>query len=94
MTFLSKLKAHIGGLIRIKTQLYWYKTGKWNDAESVYLLLDAIDTSYATITDDSVQPSATTRSHHDPLLDAAVLLFIDGAPAWVWLYQNTAEIVE
>lgn len=95
MTLFDKLKAHVGGLVLIKTELYWYKVGKWDGVhERVYLLLDALDTSYATITDDRVQPEATTHSVTSPILDAAVLLFIDGTPKWVWIYSETAELIK
>ena len=42
MTFLEELQAHTGGLLRLKTQLYWYG-GRGPDGSpgQVCLLLDA-----------------------------------------------------
>ena len=92
MTFFDKLKAHVGGLVLIKTQLYWYKIGKWNDAERVHILLDALD-PYA---DPYDEPEAMAGSTPARGLDlrVAVLLFIDDAPKWVWVYSGAVELIE
>ena len=90
MTFFDKLKAHVGGLISIKTQLYWYKEGKWDRAhERVYLLLDAYDTTPFNL-DATTRPPPPGGSY-----DYAVAsLSIDGAPKLVWLYQDTVELLK
>ena len=42
MTLLEQLQAHKGGLIQLKTQLYWYDGRGWDgDPARVCLLLDA-----------------------------------------------------
>jgi hypothetical protein len=42
MTLLDKLQAHKGGLLQLKTQLYWYGRGGWdNNPGRICLLLDA-----------------------------------------------------
>lgn len=94
MTFLSKLKAHVHGLIRIKTQLYWYNTDKWDGAhESVHLLLDVLDPAKAGPGD--ISPAGATL---DPIgagrWPEAVLLFIDGAPKWIWVYSGAVELIK
>ena len=92
MTFIDKLKTHVNGLIHIKTELYWYKTDKWDGAhESVHLLLDVLDPDEDVMGD--ISPEATNRTHslHEP---AVVLLFIDGAPKWIWAYESSMEFVK
>ena len=92
MTFINKLKAHIGGLIHIKTPLYWYSAGKWDGAhESVHLLLDVLDPDEDVMGD--ISPEATNRTHslHEP---AVVLLFIDGAPKWVLINNGAVELLK
>ena len=41
MALLDKLQAHRGGLLQLKTQLYWYGRGGWdNNPGRICLLLD------------------------------------------------------
>ena len=92
MTFIDKLKAHIGGLVHIKSQLYWYRAGKWDEAhESVHLLLDVLDPDEDVMGD--ISPEAHTRigSLHERV---DVLLFIDGTPKWVLIYSGAVELIE
>ena len=94
MTFLSKLKAHVGGLIRIKTELYWHEAGKWDEAsEKIYLLLDALNDSDGFTADGSAVTDPAPLRPTDPE-PAAVLLFIDGAPKWIWAYESSMEFVK
>ena len=100
MTFLDKLKAHVGGLIRIKTQLYWIGlAGPDNIYERVCLLADAkvfVDINHIdhvkyvafTFTDD-MSPNLT-----DYDLAAIVLLIIDGTPTWVRICHNSVELLK
>lgn len=96
MTFLDKLKAHIDGLVLLKTELYWYNEGKWVEAsEKVYLLLDALNDSDGFTTDAAAppfdDPAPLRPTDPEP---AAVLLSIDGAPKWIWAYESSMELVE
>lgn len=92
MTFINKLKAHIGGLIHIKTELYWYRTGKWDGAhESVHLLLDVLDPDEDVMGDISPEARTLTR-FLDETVD--VLLFIDGTPKWVLIYSSAVELLK
>ena len=92
MTFIDKLKTQVNGLIHIKSQLYWYRTGKWDGAhESVHLLLDVLDPDEDVAGD--IYPEAHTRigSVHDGV---DVLLFIDGTPKWVLIYSGAVELLK
>ena len=92
MTFINKLKAHIGGLIHIKSQLYWYRTGKWDGVhESTYLLLDIVDPA-EDVMGDIFSAATTIALGPDPR--TAVLLFIDGTPKWVWIYSGAVELLK
>ena len=96
MTFIEQLKAHIGGLIRIKTQLYWYKEGKWAEAsERVYLLLDAlIDDGDGPIVEAATDPDDPVPLRPTDPEPASVLLSIDGAPKWIWAYESSMEFIK
>ena len=92
MTLLEKLQSHRGGLLRLKTELYWYDVGDWdNNPGRVCLVLDA--TVHAPGTD-----AATVRA--DGLLGevvgelADVLLLVDGSPQWVWVAECDVEVID
>ena len=91
MTFLRKLKAHVGGLVLIKTDLYWYKTHKWDEAyKRVHLLLDAYETTPTNL-------DATTSwgvEYNARQTYAPASLFIDGTPKLVWLDSETVELIK
>ena len=95
MTFLKKLKAHVGGLVLIKTELYWYKTRKWDGAhESVHLLLDVLDPAEDVAGDISPEAAARWTCPIEAASPIAVLLFIDGSPKWVWIYHVAVELLK
>jgi hypothetical protein len=92
VTFLEALQSHKGGLIRIKTQLYWYSGRGWDgDHDRICLLMDSVltyDGAYSA-------PSARTRYaavDHDGYATAACLL-IDGRPHWVWIAHADVELL-
>lgn len=89
MTFLETLQAHRGGLLRIKSDLYWFGHRGWDkNPGRVCHLLDAskihprVDPSAATITATASVPGATA------------LLLIDGAPRWVWVAEEDVEVID
>jgi hypothetical protein len=104
MTFLDKLKDHVGGLIRIKTQIYWYEKRKWDGIhERVCLLLDTLNASRAARARldgrlarlvDTVDRSRWLEQRASLAHGAAVLLFIDGIPKLIWAYESAVELVE
>lgn len=85
MNFLQKLESHTGGLLRIKSELYWYD-GRGPDGipGRVCLLLDAAAAARVV----AGGADAATRA-----VNAAVLLLIDGAPHWVWVAQQDVELI-
>jgi hypothetical protein len=86
MGFLEKIQAHKGGLIRLKGDLYWYRSG-WDDApDRICLVLDA-----------AARPpqwrfSAEQRDITGDNAFAALLL-LDGSPHWVWILEDKTEIL-
>ena len=85
MTFLEQLQSHKGGLLRLKTELYWYG-GRGYDGNPgrVCLILDT-----AAIR-RSAAPSAAARG---TTADYATLLLIDGSPHWVWVAEEDVELI-
>jgi hypothetical protein len=89
MTFLEELTAHKGGLVLLKTQLYWYGGRGWDGTRGrICLLMDATaagagPSHLATAT--VVAAAAGTR--------AAALLVVDGCPYWVWVSSDDLELL-
>lgn len=86
MTFLDKLKAHIGGLVRLKTEFYWH--GPEEDPRRVCLLMDAqkqISPTFFAALARRFGPAAT-----DPV---SILIMADGIPKWVWAWPEVLELI-
>jgi len=85
MTFLEQLQAHKGGLIQLKSQLYWYG-GRGDDGNPgrVCLILDAVAVGPST--------AAVTTSVRSKTPTAAFLL-VDGSPHWVWVAKEDVELL-
>jgi hypothetical protein len=83
MTFLEQLQAHKGGLIHLKSQLYWHEGNMWdNNPGRICLILDAAVHPRAI-------PAATTAA-----TDATAAYFlIDGQTAWVWVAEEDIELL-
>jgi len=83
MTFLEQLQAHKGGLIQLKSQLYWYG-GRGYDGNPgrVCLILDAAANA-------STKPTARACS----IADAVAYLLLDGLPQWVWVAKADVELL-
>ena len=91
MTFLEQLQSHKGGLLYLKTELYWYGgRGYDRSPDRICLILDATAAVSAAALrvdrDDAVTPAA---EYPDP--DA--LLLIDGSPHWVWVAAEDVELL-
>jgi hypothetical protein len=85
MNFLETLRAQVGGLLRIKSNLYWYDGRGWDDLPGrVCLILDA---------DNRACDAHARTAGADALPALAVLLLIDGTPRWVWVNQADAELI-
>ena len=95
MTLLEQLQAHKGGLIQLKTQLYWYD-GRGYDGTSgrICLILDAT-ASAASAAAAGLRAAATpaTNPAGNVYAAAAAFLLIDGQPQWIWVAKEDVELL-
>ena len=97
MTFLEKLQSRKGGLIRLKTELFWYggpARGRGWDGNPgrICLLLDAADNA-APVEPFDVADTATTRAGISAGACKAAYLLIDGSHHWVCMVQEDVELI-
>ena len=93
MDFLQTLRAQVGGLLRIKSQLFWYGGRGWDGAPGrVCLVLDAAH-GYPPAASIAAAETATFAADGATLRAATALLLIDGYPHWVWVGQEDVEIL-
>ena len=99
MTLLEQLQAHKGGLIQLKTQLYWYD-GRGYDGTSgrICLILDAAAAVAAAARRTSAATAAARRidayvAYEDRRDAAAAFLLIDGQPQWVWVAKKDIALL-
>ena len=86
MVILEQLRIHVGGLVRLKDELFWYGGRGWDGITGrVCLLLDAAPARSAPF----AQATATATGAGA----AAALLLVDGAPRWVWVGADDLEIL-
>ncbi len=86
MDFLQELGSHRGGLLLLKTELFWYGGRGWDGIRGrVCLLMDARDADATTRT-----TATTTRT---PARSAAAFLLVDGDPHWIWVAQADVELL-
>jgi len=91
MAFLDDLQSHRGGLLELKTPLYWYGRGWDSTPERLYLLLDAANAAFpvrAVAVADVPQLALRSRCER-----AAAHLLIDGRPQWVWVAAADVEFL-
>jgi hypothetical protein len=103
MTLLDKLQAHKGGLLQLKTQLYWYGRGGWdNNPGRICLILDAARVSAApNVAAAGFGARALTCEAQTALAAAtaalttraAAFLLIDGQPHWVWVVEADVDLL-
>ena len=88
MVILEQLRIHVGGLVRIKSDLFWYDGRGWDGTRGrICLLMDAAPTR----TSRAAASAAAARGAVAPSTPA--LLLIDGAPHWVWVAQEDVELL-
>ena len=94
MTLLKELQSHRSGLIRIKSELFWYEGRGWDGAPGrVCLILDAAERG-TTDYNLALSAAATTRRYYEAFFAvAAAFLLIDGFPHWVWVAQEDVELI-
>jgi hypothetical protein len=102
MTFLEALQAHKGGLVLLKTELWWYGGRGWDGTPGrVCLLLDAAHAPASSPASNEVfrlahvTAAASTRTVilQGPSGVAGGLLLIDGRPRWVWVCADDLELL-
>jgi hypothetical protein len=90
MTLCEKLVAHKGGLVCLKTELWWYGGRGWDGIRGrVCLLMDARARRRrpaAAEAHAAAHRAAAERA-------AAAFLLVDGAPHWVWVAQEDVELL-
>lgn len=90
MNFLETLRAHKGGLIRLKGGLFWYGGRGWDGVhDRICLLMDSVltyDGAPAPLPD-----AATARAARSP---GAACLLIDGRPHWVLVSSDDLELLQ
>jgi hypothetical protein len=88
MTFLETLQKSIGKLIMLKSQLFWYKKGDWdNNPGRACLILDAVERRLG------VDACTSERILTGCIVGAvAVFLLIDGSPHWIWVDEQDVEL--
>jgi hypothetical protein len=99
MTFIEQLKAHVGELVRLRTDLYWYNAQSYDGIKGrICLLLDATDrlednhrlrAGRLTIVEARGPPRPYTGAGR-----VYVLLLIDGSPKWVLTSREDAELIK
>jgi hypothetical protein len=90
MTFLEQLQSHKGGLLWLKTELFWYGgRGYDRSPDRVCLILDATRSSALASRADRDDAETPTAEYPDP----DVLLLIDGSPHWVWMAAEDVELL-
>jgi hypothetical protein len=90
MTFLEELTAHKGGLLLLKTQLYWYGGRGWDGVlDRVCLLMDA----GTALRPRAVVAAERARSAPAASATAPAHLLIDGCLHWVWVSRADVELL-
>ena len=96
MTFLKQFQAHKGGLLRIKTELYWYDRGRDDgNPGRVCLILDVYDSRQVDSRDVDASGAANRQAESDGKKVDSVdaFLLVDGVPRWVWLSEADVELL-
>ena len=96
MTFLERIQAHKGGLLRIKTRLYWYDRGRHDgNPGQVCLILDVCDARQVDSHDVEAAGAANAyaESHGKKVNSVDAFLLVDGVPRWIWLSEADVELL-
>ena len=96
MTLLEQLQAHKGGLIQLKSQLYWYDGRGYDGTPGrICLLLDAAllaggpgRRAHVATHTAALVPAALTGAATE-----AAFLLIDGQPQWIWVAEEDIALL-
>ena len=101
MVLLEQLRVHVGGLILLKSELWWYGGRGWDGCPGrICLLMDATDASSrpgAATPDALARPHPARERHRGEAVRAGaagLLLIIDGCPHWVWVRSDDLELLQ
>jgi hypothetical protein len=100
MMFFDQLKAHIGGLVRLKTDLYWYDSSSWDRVKDrMCLLLDVGEVMVHPFPRGHPALRNLDATGHVPHPDElipgeAVLLLIDGSCKRIWISKRDVELIQ
>jgi len=91
MTFLKQFQARKGGLLKIKTQLYWYAKGRHDgNPGRICLILDAVNEHDV---DASGAANRQAESDGKKVNSVDAFLLVDGVPRWIWLSEADVELL-
>jgi len=96
MTFLKQFQAHKGGLLKIKTQLYWYAKGRHDgNPGRVCLILDVHAGRQVDHLDVEASGAANAQAESDgkKVNSVDAFLLVDGVPRWIWLSEADVELL-
>jgi hypothetical protein len=86
MTFLEELTAHKGGLILLRSDLFWYGGRGWDGTRGrICLLMDSAAPPDA--------PAVAASAVRVGGVAVGALLLFDGAPHWVWVAADDLELL-
>lgn len=89
MNLSEQLQTHSGGLIRLKSQLFWYGPCGWDKThERICLLLGAAVSRKHYVTTSAFTFAAARGAK------VAAHLLIDGQPHWVWVTEKDVELID
>ena len=93
MTFLEQLQSHRGGLIRIKSELFWYTGRGWDGSPGrICLVLDIGGAAPGFRVPVRVAAATSLPAARRSDMDVALLL-IDGRPQWICVSQEDVELL-
>jgi hypothetical protein len=101
MTLLEQLQSNKGGLIRLKTDLFWLDTASWDKKPGrICLILDTLCEERKNVHGDEVMAcsilTAGYQSHSTRRVggrNTIAQLLIDGSPQWVWVDEDDVEVI-
>jgi hypothetical protein len=99
MDFLQELGSHRGGLLLLKTELWWYGGRGWDGIRGrVCLLMDAADASpwgpgFVALSGSNIAAASSAAAVREQVPSTAAFLLVDGEPHWVWVAQADVELL-
>ena len=94
MTPFEQLQSRRGGLLHLKTELFWYDgRGHDNNSGRICLLLDVITTdAVRALGADAARTTAVRGAGREAT--AVAFLLIEGKPQWIWVTEQDMEVID